>query len=539
MNHSLSRSLRFLLPIALVAGLPACGGGGAPPASAPFVATFPNEGPGGGGPLPPIVLPAPALPQAPVWVEDAVPLGRTALFGSFPSDVVAFDGTVFTTDADGIEGGGAVVLPVDVSGPAPHPSLRYAPFTLFAHDLVDSQGRPGDANAPLGFGFYLNDLAVVAPDLGFALANAGGSDSAPTLSNLVVFDPEQGTLLQVVDLANPVGPAGGPYLDSTGAALPGNAFTQSGAEGLEFVPTGQGRGRLYVAMSNLLFAAPSYGAVKCPGTVQVFDVDASRTPRVTLRPAGAFATETWITKGYNPVAISRVSATFAPDRLLVTVAGTTGYDASFALVPKTASSVEVYDSASAAYLGAFDLGLVGLSASRPALGTDQAGHAVAYFASSVRGEVYALRIDGLTGYGVDASRVAVLRGLHNPIPIDPAAAGGPGGNVAGLALSSDGRTLVATGFGDLFAFPAKPGRIYAISLPPDVVATSGFGQVLVHGTSNLVSTSGRTLGPVVLVTSPGGGPELYVTVSGTVDLATGLGSSDASLGSLQTFGAIR
>lgn len=537
MTHSLSpRLLVLLAPFVL---LPACGGGSAPAPGTPFIATFPNEGPGGGGTIPPIVLPPPSIPKTPIWTEDAVPLGRTALFGSFPSDVIAFDGTVFTTDADAVEGADAVILPVDVSGPAPHPSLRYAPLTLSASSFVDSQGNPGDANAPIGFGFYLNDLSIVASNLGFVLVNAGGSDSAPTCSNLVAFDPEQGSLLQVVDLANPVGPTGGPYLDSTGAAVPGNAFTQAGAEGLEFVPTGPGRGRLYVAMSNLVFAAPSYGAVKYPGTVQVFDVDASQNPPVALRPAGAFATETWITKGYNPVAISRVGAALAPDRLLVTVAGTTGYDAAFALVPKTASAVEVYDSAAGTFLGTFDLGLVGLSASRPALGTDQAGHALAYFASSVRGEVYALRIDGLTGYAVDASRVAILRGRNNAIPIDPAAAGGPGGNVAGLALSSDGRTLVATGFGDLFAFPAKPGRIYAISLPADVVATSGFGQVLVHGTSNLVSTSGRTLGPLVLVPSPGGGPEMYVTVSGTVDLATGFGSSGASLGSLQTFGAIR
>ncbi len=533
-----SLSARLSLPLLALLCLPACGVVKPSTASAPFIATFPDEGPGGGG-LPPVVLPPPSLPRTPVWNEDAVPFPRTALFGSFPSDVVAFDDTLFTTDADAVEAAGAGVTPVDVAGPGPAPSSRYAPLLLAASDLVDSHGLPGDANAPIGFGFYLNDLAVVAQDLGFVLANAGGSDSSPTCSNLVVFDPAHGTLRQVVDLANPVGPAGGPYVDSSGALVPGNAFTQSGAEGLEFVPTGAGRGRLYVAMSNLVFAAPSYGAVKYPGTVQVFDVDASRSAPVSVRAAGAFVTETWLTKGYNPVSISRVPTASAGDRLLVTVAGTTGYDPTFALVATTPASVEAYDATSATYLGTFDLGLVGLSACRPALGTDAAGHALAYFASSVRGEVYAIRLDGLTTPTVDPTKVAVLRGLHNPIPIDPGAAGGPGGNVAGLALSSDGRTLVATGFGDLFAFPPKPGRIYAIALPDDVVATSGFGVTLVHGTSNLVSTSGRTLGPVALVASGGGGPELYVTVSGTVDLATGFGTSGASLGSLQTFGAIR
>jgi len=535
MTDSLSSRL-FLL--AVLAWVPACGGAGPRPPGTPFIATFPNEGPGGGG-QPPIVLPPPSLPRDPVWVEDAVPFSRIALFGSFPSDVVAYDGTVFTTDADAVEVEGAAVTPIDVTGAGPVPSQRYAPLTVAARDLVDSNGLPGNANAPIGFGFYLNDLSIVAPTLGFVLVNAGGSDSAPTCSNLLVFDPEHGTLTQVVDLANPVGPGGGPYLDSTGTAVPNNTFTQAGAEGLEFVPTGTGRGRLYVAMSNLVFGAPSYGAVKYPGTVQVFDVDVASPTPVSVRGGGAFVTQTFVTRGYNPVAISRVGVAFAPDRLLVTVAGTTGYDASFALVPKTASSVEAYDSATMAFLGTFDLGLVGLSACRPALGTDVVGHSLAYFASSVRGEVYALRIDGLTSYDVNPTRVAVLRGLHNAIPIDPAEAGGPGGNVAGLALSSDGATLVATGFGDLFAFPAKPGRIYAISLPSDVVAASAFGVELVAGTRNLVSTSGRTLGPVVLVASEGGGPEMYVTVSGTLDLATGFGSSAASLGSLQTFGAIR
>jgi hypothetical protein len=201
--------------------------------------------------------------------------------------------------------------------------------------------------------------------------------------------------------------------------------------------------------------------------------------------------------------------------------------------------VEVFDAASQTRLGRFDLGLVGLSSSRPALGRDAAGHAVAFFASSVLGEVYLLRLDGLDVDPVDEARVEVLRGERNGIPIEPGSAGGPGGNVSGLALSGDGRTLLASGFGDLFASggPA-PGRLFAMSLPADLLATSGFHRALLPGTANLASAPGRTLGPVVIVPASGGGPEVWVTVGGALD-ASFLGAGPATLGSLDTFGAIR
>jgi hypothetical protein len=238
--------------------------------------------------------------------------------------------------------------------------------------------------------------------------------------------------------------------------------------------------------------------------------------------------------------VTRLDVPFGHDRILVTEAGTTAFDATFSLVPVTPAAVEVFDAETQALLGRFDLGVVGLSSIRPAVGEDGAGHAIAAFASSVRGEVYLLRIDGLFSIFVDPAEVAVLRGLNNPIPIDPSAAGGPGGNVAGLALSADGRTLVASGFGDLFAFPTpRPGRVYALSLPPDLVSDPEFSRTFVAGTSNVVTTSGRTLGPVVIVPGADAGPEVFVTVGGALDMATFLGTGPASLGSLETFGRIR
>ena len=134
----------------------------------------------------------------------------------------------------------------------------------------------------------------------------------------------------------------------------------------------------------------------------------------------------------------------------------------------------------------------------------------------------------------------MLRGPKNGIAIDPAAAGGPGGNVAGLALSSAGDVLLASGFGDFFAFPSpKPGRLYALSLPADVVGTPQFPQAFVPGTTRLVTSPGRSLGPVVIAPAVWNGPEVYAAVGGALDGTTFLGAGPASLGSLDTGGRIR
>ena len=144
-------------------------------------------------------------------------------------------------------------------------------MTIEASDLVDDQGGAGDPAAPVGFGFFVNDLLVVSETLAFAVVNAGGSDSSPALANLVAFDPTAGEILQVVDLAQQH-PDDGMFVDSSGNDVPNGGFVQSGAEALAYVPSLFGPGRLYVAMTNLIFGAPSYGAVKYPGTLQVYDV---------------------------------------------------------------------------------------------------------------------------------------------------------------------------------------------------------------------------------------------------------------------------
>lgn len=528
----------LLLALALLGG---CGGGGASE-EVPFEQDFPappsGGGSGGGG----TVTPPPAPPQQPVWNPAAVDLGRTALFGSFSSDLVRHGDTLFAVDADAIETSGAYITPFDVSGPAPVASTIFARTLIRAVDLVDSAGTPGEATNPIGFGYFLNDLHIVNDTLGFALANAGGSDSAPTLSNLIVFNPTTGALLQTVPL-HLLHVASSQILDSTGLPVLGNEFVQSGAEALAYMPLSDTTGRLFVAMSNLIFAAPSYGAAKYPGTIQVLDVNLTRTLPVAHMQGGASPGRSIQTQRYNPVALTAIHVPppfgLVPiRRLLVTCAGTTGYDASFNLVPLTDASVEAYSADTDAFEGSFGLGKVGLAAIRPAVGSDSAGHRVGFYPSSVTGEIYLLRLDGLYESVLNPAHLAVLRGPFNGIPVTAAQAGGPGGNITGVGLSPDGRTLAVSGFGDLFAFPQTPGRLFLLGLPADLLTGSGFGADFVPGASEFGAVPGHTLGNLVLVPGDGSVPDVYVNVSGSLD-ENYLGNGNAALGSLRTFGLIK
>lgn len=526
-----------LLTLTAVLLLSACGGGQGDPA--PFEETFPipdGEGTGGGSSTPP-----PTPPQSPLWNANAAGYGRTALFGSFASDLVKHHETLFAVDADALETDGARILAYDVSGAVPTASSAFATTTILATDLIDSGGSVADPTNPIGFGFFLNDIQIVSDTLGLALVNAGGSDSAPGLCNLIAFDPTSGIVLQTLDIATEY-QGSGPLFDSTGLPLPGDRFRQSGAEGMAYARLSDTSGRLYVAMSNILFGAPSNGMTKLPGTVQVFDVrPGSAAP---LSPATADGVTPFVieTQGYNPVALETVAVPTASGsalhRLLVTVAGTTAFDANFQLVPVTPSSVEAYDATTGALHGVFQLGLTGLAAIRPALGVDGAGHRVAFYPSSTTGEIYMLRIDGLYQEPINDARLAVLRGPLNGIPITAAQAGGPGGNITGIGLSPDGRTLAVSGFGDLFASPQIPGQLFLLSLPEDLVTGAGFGASFTPGSTQFAATAGRTLGNVVLVPNAGERPDVFVNVSGLLD-ASFLGMGGASLGSLRTFGLIK
>jgi hypothetical protein len=523
--------------------LAACGGAGEVPRTGGFIVTAAPPGPGGFGGPGALPTPPPAPPRTPVWNANAASLERTPLFGAFASDMDLVDDVLFVVDADQIEQDGARIVPWSIGGAAPTPSTRHVPTVVRAADLVDGSGAAADLANPIGFGFYLNDLEVVDDELGFVLVNAGGSDSAPPLSNLIVFDPTNGLVRQVVNLARAFTDLQ-PLLDSTGAPAAGNTFTQAGAESLAFVPA-PGGGSLFVGMTNLLVNAPSYGGTKQRGTIQVFDVVRGDPQPVRARPAPGLFTETLLTTDYNPVAME-VLTTDEPlldgsrERLLVTLGGTTTFDIFFRIAAVSDSSVEVYDARTSSYAGRFVLGLAGLAGTPPALGRDGAGNRLGFFPSAVTGEVYVLRLDGLYSASVDVSRLAVLRGVANGIPVTPEGAGGPGGNLAGIALTPDGRTLLVTSFGDLFAFPAPvPGQLRALSLPQNLVATPAFPSSLIPGTALYASESGRTLGRVLLRPNDLGLPDAFVLVSGTIDLTTYTGSSPASIGTLTTFGLVR
>ena len=237
-------------------------------------------------------------------------------------------------------------------------------------------------------------------------------------------------------------------------------------------------------MTNLVFGPPSYGSVKYPGTLLVFDVDPAGPTPVHERPRGGRDTETIVRPGLQPRRSQHSSEADGPDRgLLVTIAGATRLRRR---LPAGARHARRGRGLRRDQLGlrravrAADC--TGLAAARPALGQDGAGHQVGFFPSAVTGEIYLLRLDGLYDDPIDPARLAVLRGPHNGIRIETADAGGPGGNVTGTVLLDGGRFLAVAGFGDLFAHPSpRPGRLYLLALPDDVVTGSGFGANFVPG----------------------------------------------------------
>jgi hypothetical protein len=491
----------------------------------------------------PVSTPPPAPPSTPVWDADAFDLERVTLFGSFPSDMARLGSTLFVVDADQIEAQGARVRALDIAGPGPVASTLYPDTAIRAEHLVDATGAPADLAQPIGFGFYVNDILLVDDRLGFALVNAGGSDSTPPLSNLVAFNPGTGEVLQTVNLAWEVTSLA-PLLDSVGGTLPGNRLLQSGAEAMAYAETPAGP-RLVVAMTNLLVNPPSFGGVKQRGTLQVYDVVPGAATPVRALPQAPNATLTLFTQDYNPVALHVLEVAAAPPqpptaRLLVTCGGATAFDGSFSIVATTDASIEVHDLTTLAYEGRFRLGLAGLAGTPPAVGRDGAGHLLGYYPSSVTGEVYVLRLDGLAVTPVDASKLAVLRGPGRGLPVAVERAGQPGGNLGGCALSPDGRALVVTAFGDLYAFPAPvPGTLRILALPHDVVTGSGFGSSFLPGTHTYATVQGRTLGGVLLRPDASGRPDVFVLVGGAIDPVSFLGAGPASVGTLTTFGLVR
>ena len=519
---------------AFVLLLAACGGGsGAAPEPFDIQPTAPPTTGSGGSTTPP------PTPSAPVWNANAFPHDRVMTFGSFPSDLVRHGNVLLANDADEIGADGAHIRAVDIRGTTPTVSTTWPTTTITAPHLVDSTGQAASVPTSIGFGLFLNDLHVVSNTLAFALANAGGSDSTPTLANLVVFNPEAGAILQTVDLAHEyIGL--GTLFDSTGSPVPDDTFVQSGAESVAYVSTGPTTGLLYVAMSNLIFGAPSFGAHRFPGTVQVYAVDMNQPQPLAAMPELGQATRTIRTTGYNPVSVdafqSRPANGASTTRLLVTCGGTTGFDSSFNLVPTSDAIVEAYDGTTSAFLGSFTMGRVGLVGG-PALGSDASGNQLGYFPSGVTGQVYVLELTGLYNAVINPLALSIVRGPGNGIPI-AGPSGSPGGNITGIALSPDGRTLVVAGFGDLFSAPRKPGKVFLATLPDDVVTGAGFGVSFTVGATEFASAVGRTVGRIVLDPNTAGRPDVYVNVGGSLD-DNGIGDGPASVGTIDSQGIIR
>ena len=69
--------------------------------------------------------------------------------------------------------------------------------------------------------------------------------------------------------------------------------------------------------------------------------------------------------------------------------------------------------------------------------------------------------------------------------------------------------------------------------------TSTLSRVFVPGTTQVATTPGRTLGPVVVRSFSATGPDVFAAVSGGIDPSTFAGTTPASVATLETFGAIK
>ena len=283
MRHS-----SFLLFLALVLPLPACGRGTDPfePLQVPpssgiggggigHVARFPTGGSGGG------TAPAPQI----LFHDSLVDLGQP---GAFPSDLaVDSAGVLFTVDTDLVP---CNLLTIPASGL--HRVTRRVPIT--AASLVDMDGTtPARAATAFGsglFGAFTGDITVAFGRWILVTVGAGNSASddgshSLRLANLLVIDTQVGAVIQTLNLAwaregNGTFSDGGSYT-AIPQSLPVNAI---------FLPSSDGTfsGRVFVALSN--GAGDSFGLNDYfQGTVQEWRVDFEKSVPVSAETVGKAA----------------------------------------------------------------------------------------------------------------------------------------------------------------------------------------------------------------------------------------------------------
>ncbi len=466
----------------------------------------------------------------PAVASASFALGAVDRSGSgFPSDMcVAMDPTMsrtlFVTDEATVDAAaGARVIPVNMDLVLPGPDTLYATFTIHKTDLLQSGGSAvlaGDTWGSWSLQATTDDLLVVHAGLGFLLISASCESDSPYLANLAVFKPQDGSLLQVLNLAIQHSPAPG-SLRSDGSAIAAS-FIQTNPSGLAYVPGTGTQGRLYVSMSNL-YDSSSFPQTMIynPGTVMVFDVDTSLATPVTATPSSTLTPSRW-----NPVQVTRYFSTQAGrDYVLISEAGVNGYygtSASFGysppyqLVSHTDAAVEIIDASVPQIIswdpgsGArtnIDLGLAAPSLDDIAITVDAAGHTAGLLGSSFYGRIYAVDLTGLNQFPVDAAGLKPLRNAYNPVQVF-SYCGSDHDYAGSVSVAPGGKYALVTDF--------NGAKAHVVSLPANF-ATGEFRSHPAYYETPLSFTALDTglprIGKAIFRTGSFSGPEAWLLVS--------------------------
>ncbi len=224
-------------------------------------------------------------------------------------------------------------------------------------------------------------------------------------------------------------------------------------------------GALFVSVSNLGANAGSPNTQFLPGTVLVFDFDASATPP-SVGPSATGAV--LFTSGFNPTQVTAYRSPSGRDFVLVTVTGALGLAPDDPLTPEreaggrplTNAAIDVIDAVSRRVVATIPLGLAAPSFDRLAI--DPTGR-VAIVGSAVARQLYAvdlapldtlvlapgaapLVLDGSTGPDAvifDATAPLALPAIPNGAPVATCP-----GYVVGADFDATGTKLFATDFCD-------------------------------------------------------------------------------------------
>lgn len=254
---------------------------------------------------------------------------------------------------------------------------------------------------------------------------------------------------------------------------------------------------LWISTANYLRYAPPSAAA--PGVVLRYTIGAAG-----LTPASSAYS---ITSGFNPTGITAVGNT-----VLVTNSGVLDIVGGEA-VPKTESSVDIFDATSGALLANVPAGLAALSFTAPAVDTEGR---FAYIGSSAFSEVFQL----------DITQRIFTRALSNPITL---AANADADYITGIALSPDSRRAYVGSFdtSSVFMLNLAASPIAAFSTPYVV----GFPKGVTPENPTGVNTG---VGDIAIRPGTPGvdfkGPDIFILTGNPGTLATITTQTQAKLG---------